>query len=691
MKQKFTLLLLALGMGFGLKAQLTTLSEDFNAPFLLNAASGWTVQNNSSPAGTLSWFQGNNNVFGAYNGTNTADYFAVNYNSTSGTGDISNWLISPTVALVNGATIQFATRTVSATTVYPDRLEVRLSPIGANTIGLGATTVSSYSITAFSVNPNLSTSSASAAPTASTVGTYPQNWTVYTAVVSGITGTVTGRIAFRYFVTSGGPGGVNSSYIGLDAVRYTLPCLQPSLSVASSNTAGVCGGTSLSLTVSNPGTVAATSYTWSNNNTGTVNVITPTVSGTHTVYASTAAGCVGTATIAVTVTTTPNLQVPSYTVCSGASLNLVATGATSYAFNGGTSSTVNAIAISPTATTVYTVTGIGSNSNCPATQTSTITIGTQLSVLINANNPSVCAGSSLTLTALSAANVYSWSTGASTSSVVITPSASNVYTVAALNGSTCAGLNTIAVTVNSLPSLTVVATPSANICSNGTINVTASGANTYNYVFGPNFISSVNPINVIAPSATAIVSSQFTVNGTNAQGCSASKVFTFAVNPNPVVVVSPANPVVCINQTISLAASGAATYAWSGAGNGSSASISYSAGATPTNVSYTLVGTGANGCTSAQNVNVSVSSCTGLEALNGREVSIFPNPFSQYLNIQGINGSIELFNMLGEKVLSQNINGTEQLYTGELTKGIYIVKLKSDENGQTKSLRLIKE
>ena len=690
MKQKFTFLLLAFSLGLSLKAQLT-LSEDFNTPFLLNAASGWTVQNNSSPAGTLSWFQGNSNVFGSYNGTNSTDYFAANYDSTSGTGDISNWLISPTVTLVNGATIQFATRTVSATTVYPDRMEVRISPTSANTIGLGATTVSSYSLVAFSVNPNLSTSSASAAPTASTVSSYPQNWTVYTAVVSGVTGTVTGRIAFRYFVTSGGPGGVNSSYIGLDAVRYTLPCLQPSLSIASSNTAGICGGTSMSLSVSNPGTVSATSYTWNNGNTGTLNIITPTATSNYTVFGASSSGCVGSATIAVTVSTTPNLQVPSYTVCSGSSLNLVATGATSYAFNGGASTTVNAIAITPTATTVYTVTGIGSNSNCPATQTSTITIGSQLSVLINASTPSVCLGGSLSLNALSAANIYSWSTGSTNASISITPTASAIYTVAALNGSACIGGNTIAITVNPIPTLAIAMSPSTTICSNATINVTASGANTYNYILGPNFISSVNPINIIAPSATSAVSSQFTLNGLNAQGCSTSKVFSFVVNPNPVVVVSPAIPVVCINQTVALSATGATAYAWTGAGNGSSSSIVYSAGSTPTNVIYTLSGTGTNGCISTQLVNVSVSSCTGLELINGNQVSVFPNPFDNKITINGLIGSVEMFNLLGEKVLSQKIQLNEQLNTNDLPKGIYILKLIDANSTQTQSMRLIKD
>ena len=688
MKQKFTLLLAMLGLGLAVNAQVT-LSEDFNTPFNLNAATGWTVQNNSAPTGTLNWFQGNSNVFTAFNGGAT-DYFAANYNSTSGTGDISNWLISPTVTLINGATIQFATRTVSATTVYPDRMELRLSANGSNTIGIGATTVSSYSLLAFSVNPNLSTSSSSAVPTSSTVGTYPQNWTVYTAVVSGITGTVSGRFAFRYFVTSAGPSGANSSYIGLDAVKYTLPCLQPSLTIASSNTAGVCGGTSVTLNVSNPGTVAATSYTWNNGTTGTTNIVTPTATTTYTVYGTSASGCNGQATIAVTATALPNLQVPSYTVCSGSSFSLIATGASSYAFNGGSSSTVNLIPLTPTATAVYTVTGLGSNTACPVTQMSTITVGPQLSVLVNANLTSICPGGSATLSAQSAGSTYSWNTGSTSSSIVVTPTATSTYTVAALLGLTCLGANTIAITVNSAPSLTTTVTPS-NICSNSTFTVNASGANTYNYILSSNYISSTNPISMIAPITTVSANSQFTLVGTSSLGCTSSQVYSFVVNANPIVVLSPAIPIVCINQSITLSASGANSYAWSGQSTSSNSTIAYTAGSTPTNVPYTLTGTGANGCTSSQNVNLSVSGCVGLKSINGNDIAVYPNPFKNEINLKGIIGQVELYNVIGEKVLSQIINADENLNTTALPKGIYILKIIDTQNTSAQALRLIKE
>ena len=49
---------------------------------------------------------------------------------------------------------------------------------------------------------------------------YPSVWTQYSVTLSGISGTPTGRLAFRYFVENGGPAGANSDYIGIDTVAY---------------------------------------------------------------------------------------------------------------------------------------------------------------------------------------------------------------------------------------------------------------------------------------------------------------------------------------------------------------------------------------------------------------------------------------------------------------------------------------
>lgn len=80
------------------------------------SASGWVMQNNSSPVGSLSWFQGTSTTatptpgpFNSFNGAANS-YIAVNFNSTGSTGTISNWLMTPNRTLRNGDVFTFYTR-----------------------------------------------------------------------------------------------------------------------------------------------------------------------------------------------------------------------------------------------------------------------------------------------------------------------------------------------------------------------------------------------------------------------------------------------------------------------------------------------------------------------------------------------------------------------------------------------------
>ncbi|HSN76416.1 MAG TPA: choice-of-anchor J domain-containing protein, partial [Anaerolineae bacterium] len=192
---------------------------------------GWFFQNNSAPLGTTDWFQGNDTVFPAHAGAPTA-YIGANFNNTAGVGTISNWMLTPELNLANGDTISFWTRTADGS-IWPDRVELRLSLAGASTnVGTLATDVGDFTTLLLSVNPTLA------------AGGYPEAWTQYTATLSGIPGGASGRIAFRYFVTGGGPNGNNSNYIGIDTVEYVsaglpqvcdLPSDVPWLSVSPAN------------------------------------------------------------------------------------------------------------------------------------------------------------------------------------------------------------------------------------------------------------------------------------------------------------------------------------------------------------------------------------------------------------------------------------------------------------------------
>lgn len=197
--KKITLLAAFLVASLSVNAQLLT--EGFDDITLLPGIGFSFVNASDSPS--LDWFQGNDTVFPAYEGAPTS-YIGVNYNSTAGT-EISNWMILPALELTNGDEIVFWTRTTTAST-FPDRLEVRISPDGSNVDPSGPTDVGSYTELLLEINPTL------------TVGGYPEVWTQYTVSVAGLTGAVTTRIAFRYFVTNGGPTGTNSNYIGVDSL-----------------------------------------------------------------------------------------------------------------------------------------------------------------------------------------------------------------------------------------------------------------------------------------------------------------------------------------------------------------------------------------------------------------------------------------------------------------------------------------
>ena len=197
------------------QAITSTFSEGFDDITTL-VSNGWARINHSNPVGTSAWFQGNSTVFTSQAGAPNS-YIGANYNNTGSVGTISNWLLTPEINLKNGDTVSFYTR-VPTGAAYPDRLEVRMSTAGSSTdVGTTETSVGVFTTTLLTINPNL------------VVGGYPDTWTVYTVTVSGLSVPVSGRFAFRYFVTNGGANGANSDYIGIDSFTYatTLPCSTP--------------------------------------------------------------------------------------------------------------------------------------------------------------------------------------------------------------------------------------------------------------------------------------------------------------------------------------------------------------------------------------------------------------------------------------------------------------------------------
>ncbi len=164
---------------------------------------GWTSVNDSpgGPGTNPNWQIRNDAVvFGANAGGTT--YAFANYNASTGANNISLYLISPQVTIANGASISFWTRVAATPATFPDRLRLVFNTTGS-------TLPADFTNVLVTVNPTLT-------PTG-----YPGTWTQYTATVSGVTGSVTGRYAFHYNPSNGGPAGSNSDYIGLDDITFT--------------------------------------------------------------------------------------------------------------------------------------------------------------------------------------------------------------------------------------------------------------------------------------------------------------------------------------------------------------------------------------------------------------------------------------------------------------------------------------
>ena len=584
MKRKLMFLLMAGTCILKTNAQLI-LNENFNsAASVLSATpstNSWIRANNSSPVGITSWFIGNSGIFPSYNGADSA-YFAANYNSTGGTGTINTWLITPTVSLANGGILKFATRTAtSSTIVYPDRLEVYLSTSGT------LTGVSNFSTLVVSVNPSLTTTG------------YPTSWTVYTTTLSGITGTLSGRVGFKYSVPNAGPTGTNSSYIGLDAVEYSLPCSNPTLAI-NSPTGGICSGGSINISAS-----GATTYTWSSGQNSASVTLTPSVSTIYTLTASSIPNCNSTETVAVSVTLTPNLAVSDVTTCLGTTATLAVSGASTYSWDTGATST--SILVTPTVNTTYSVTGF--NGICQDTKTVSVVIGSSLSINALSSQSTVCSGSSLSLAA-SGATTYSWAPGTSTlQNISVSPSVTTTYTLSGASGS-CTGVSTIVVNVLPTPTLGLTASSGAVVCVKSAISFTASGAGTYVW------------------SASALTGSVISITTSSIAGT-----YTFGV-----------------------------------------------------------IGTATNGCVRTATISRVVDACVGIENVteNANTISIYPNPFSNELKISGLDGQLEIYNAIGQLVWKQGLTANETVHTSEFAKGIYVLKFYNTEKKLIQTSKAIK-
>ncbi|MBL7778799.1 MAG: T9SS type A sorting domain-containing protein [Chitinophagales bacterium] len=613
-----------------------------------------------------------------------------------------NGASSYTWTLPNGWTGNSTTNTISPTV----NANSGTISVTANN-SCGSSTAQTLSVTA-SANPTANISPASvaicegASATLTASGGAFYAWSNSGGSSAAATFSPTSNTTYTVTVT-------NAANCSATATRLVTVNANPTATINPSS-ASICAGASQSLTAS-----GGNGYTWSNSlGSGATKSVSPTQTTTYTVTVSNANNCTAIANATITVNTVnASINGPT-TICSGLQATLTASGGNSYAWSNslGTSASVT---VSPSSTTTYTVTVTGTG-NCTATASQTVSVQSQPTAVINGPS-TVCAGSSVTLTA-NGGNTYTWANGLGTNaSITVSPTAATTYTVTVSIGANCTATASKTVNIAQATSSQMAQT----ICSGGSYNfggntLTQSGTYTDVLVNAAGCDSTVTlNLTVLAPIASTVNASicqggsynfngsmltnagtyTQTLQGASAQGCDSSVTLNLTVGS---FIVSNISKTICagesfvfngktltqsgvyadtlttascdsiVNLTLTvntlpqptvtqngnvLSTQSFASYQWQVGGNDINNATAQNYTATQSG-NYAVVVTDANGCSNTSSaLNVTISTVS--EILDFRTV-IYPNPTSSVLNVESDEEiqSIQVADVTGRIIITQS-------------------------------------
>lgn len=254
----------------------------------------------------------------------------------------------------------------------------------------------------------------------------------------------------------------------------------------------------------------------------------------------------------IVVTLPPNPVITAsdnVTICAGESTDLTASSTfpgLTYAWTPGpvTGSTVS---VSPAASTIYSVTGVGSNGCVSNAESVTVTVRPNpvMTIASDIANDTICPGSTAQLTASSniVNTTYDWSPTTGQSNVLaVSPATTTTYTVTGTTPFGCTGTETY--TLNVLPEIIVDITGNPTICDGGMTKLYANSN-----VSGTEFAWA--PVSSIDDSITVIAANEgwyYLVGSYN--GCiSNTDSILVTASANPSIIV-PDDFIVCPGETV---------------------------------------------------------------------------------------------------------------------------------------------
>lgn len=559
-----------------------------------------------------------------------------------------------------------------------------------------------------------------------------------TITCSGMTGSysvapVSGATSYSWALPGGWTGTGTSNTISV-----TAGAAGGNISVAASNNCGTSASQSLALTIgslpampsaiagstmvcpssSNTYSVAlvsgATSYSWSlpgswsgSSTNNTISVAAGASGGTISVASVNGCGTSSSQVLAVSIGSSPAipLSISGNTVfCPGSSISYsvaAVSGATSYNWSlpGGWSgsSTTNSIqATAGAAAGTISVTAVNA-CGTSAAQTQALSLGSAPPMPgAVSGNTVACAGSSnaYAVSPVSGANAYVWTlpsgwSGTSTTATInaVAGTSGGNIQVAASNGCGTSAAHLYSVTIISSPVTPSAISGSTIVCpaASSIYSVSpVSGAGSYSWIL-PSGFSGTSTSNVIVITAGGS-GGAMQVTANNSCGSSGVQSLAVLVSALPNVQAGSSHPMICAGETATLSANGASTYAWST--GATTSSIVVSPGAMS---SYTVSGTSAAGCVNSAVVTQSVSACTGIEEIDVRRATVYPNPTQGLFTITSAGGlKMTVLSVFGQEIAQAELpSGKYSLSLEKEPAGIYFIYLTSATGSHV--IKLIKE
>ena len=290
-------------------------------------------------------------------------------------------VVSSNLSLCNGTT---ATLTASGANTYTWNTSAT-----TNTIVISPTVNATYSVQGSNlfgcVNSTVMTQSVIPSPTISVNSGAVCAGQSFTMIPSGAStysyssgsNDVTPIVNANYTVTGIAANGCVSSNAAISSVTVNL---LPTITVLSG---AICSGQSFTMSPS-----GASTYTYSSGSA----VVSPTTNVNYTITGTSAEGCVGAGNTicSVQVYALPNIVAATNNtlLCSGQTATISATGANTYTWS--TTNNGNNIAVSPTVTTSYSVSGTDANGcSNSSTITQSVSLCTGITQLVNESSVSV--------------------------------------------------------------------------------------------------------------------------------------------------------------------------------------------------------------------------------------------------------------------------------------------------------------